>query len=168
MSQHALAYPAVLRILRRQHFAVLATADAAGQPASAGVTYALAPSGTVLYVMTRRHLQKARNIATNNKVSLVIPLPRRMVGLIPPATIQLHGEASILDWTDTDARAVFSSFLLGRQIIKSYEAQHARGESRICFLHIELAREIRTYMVGKSIWQIRSNMESGAATVTRP
>ncbi len=168
MRQRALTYSAVLRILRRQHFAVLSTADTAGQPASAGVTYALAPSGAVLYVMTRRHLQKARNIAANNKVSLVIPVPRRMIGLIPPATIQLRGEASILDWTDAEARQVFSSFLLGRQIVKSYEAQHARGESRICFLRIELAREIRTYMVGTSIWQIRNNMELGTATVTRP
>lgn len=162
-----LAYATVERELRRQHFAVLASSDATGRPAAAGVSYGLAPSGAVIYVMTRRHLQKARNIAANPEVSLVVPLPRLLLLAVPPATIQLRGRAATLDWKHAEGRAVFSSFWLGRRIIKSYEQLHRRGESRICFLRVDLDPVIRTYMVGTSIWRVRSRMESGAATVSR-
>jgi len=118
--ERILAYSIVLRAMRRQHFAVLSTSDTAGHPASAGVTYGLTQSGEVMYVMTRRHLQKARNIAVNAAVSLVIPVPRRLMWPVPPATLQLHGHATIIDWTNAEAREVFSGFLLGRQIIKTY------------------------------------------------
>jgi hypothetical protein len=154
--------------MRRLHFTVLSTSDTAGSPASAGVTYGLAPSGTVMYVMTRRHLQKARNIAGNSDVSLVIPVPRRVLWPLPPATIQLRGRAQIVDWTDAEARGTFSGFWLGRQIVNSYREMHERGESRICFLRIELDPVIRTYMVGTSIWQARNRMETAGATVVRP
>lgn len=65
MSQTILDYPRVLRTLRRQHFAVLSTSDTAGRPASAGVTYGLTQTGNAMYVMIRRHLLKASNIAAD-------------------------------------------------------------------------------------------------------
>lgn len=129
MSERTLAYPMALRTMRRQHFAVLSTSDTAGHPASAGVTYGLTRSGEAMYVMTRRHLQKARNIAANPEVSLVIPVPRRLLWPVPPATLQLHGHAERLDWIDAEARNAFSGFVLGRQIINSYRELHRRGES---------------------------------------
>lgn len=52
----------------------------------------------MIYVMTRRHLRKARNIAHNARVSLVIPLTRRILWFLPPPTIQLQGHAELLDW----------------------------------------------------------------------
>ena len=79
MSERILAYSTVLRAMRRQHFAVLSTIDTAGHPASAGVTYGLTQSGAAMYVMTRRHLQKVRNIAVNAAASLAIPVPRRLL-----------------------------------------------------------------------------------------
>ena len=32
----------------------------------------------------------------------------------PATTLQLHGHATIIDWTDAEAREVFSGFLLER------------------------------------------------------
>lgn len=168
MNHRTLAYPAVLRTLRRHHFAVLSTSTPDGDPASAAVTYGLSPSGAVMYVMTRRHLQKTRNIAANPAVALVIPVQRRLLWPIPPATLQLRGHAHIRDWTDAEGRDAFSRFALGRQITRSYEELHRRGENRICFLRIDLDPVIHTYLVGTSLWQIRKNMELGAATATRP
>lgn len=52
--------------------------------------------------MTRRHLLKAKQIAQNPHVSLVVPLMRRTLWFLPPATIQVHGQAVILDWTDQE------------------------------------------------------------------
>jgi len=163
-----LTYGKVLREIGRQYFAVLSTNDTGGTPASAGVTYGLAPSGVTVYVMMRRHLQKARNITATQEVSVVVPIPRKLVWTLPPATIQLRGQAEILDWTDTEARGVFSGFWLGRQILNGYEQLHERGERRICLLRIDLDPVIHTYMIGTSISQARYRMETGSATVIRP
>src|SRR5881628_1763714 len=105
--------------------------------------------------MTRRHLQKARNIAHSPGVSLVIPVPRSLLWFVPPATIQLRGRAAILDQTDKEAIDVFSHFWMGRRILHAYEQSRRRGETRICFLKIVPDPVIRTYMVGCNIWEIR-------------
>jgi len=118
--------------------------------------------------MTRRHLQKARNIAVNPAVSLVVPLMRRVLWFLPPPTIQLHGRAEILDWSDEDGTDVFRHFWMGRRILEAYGAAHPRGETRICFLEITLDPLVSTYMVGYSIWELRRRMESGAAKVVIP
>lgn len=160
----------VLDQLRKQHFAVLSTSDNEGKPHSAGVNFGVSNSGPdfAIYVMTRRHLRKARNIAQNPNVSLVVPVTRRLLWFLPPPTIQLHGKAEILDWTDDEGTDVFRRFWIGRRILKGYQDFHRRGETRICFVKITPDPVIRTYMVGSSIWQVRRRMESGAATVTKP
>ena len=160
----------VLAELRKQHFAVLSTADEDGTPHSAGVNYGVSEAGgrIALYVMTRRHLRKTRNIVRNPKVSLVIPATRRFLTFLPPATIQVHGRAEILDWTDPVGTQVFSSFWVGRRILESYHASNRRGETRICFLKITPDPVISTYMLGVSIWQLRSRMEKGVGKVTIP
>src|SRR5512147_176715 len=60
-------FDVVLSQLRKRDFAVLSTADAEGNPHAAGVNYGVSRPGRdfALYVMTRRHLKKARNIAQN-------------------------------------------------------------------------------------------------------
>lgn len=140
MSNTPLTYAAI----RRQRFAVLSTTDTTGSPASAGITYGVSDSGTTIYVMTRRHLQKARNIAVNPRVSVVIPRSRRMLWFVPPATIQLCGNADILDWRDPHGVCAFSRFWLGRQILRSYLSLYRRGDNRICFLRITVDPVIHT------------------------
>lgn len=160
----------VLRQLRKRDFAVLSTVDENGIPHSAGVNYGVSRTGRdfALYVMTRRHLKKARNIAQNPHVSLVIPVTRRLLWFLPPPTIQLHGKAEILEWTDAEGTEVFQHFWMGRRILKAYNESHRHGETRICFLKITPDPIITTYMVGYSIWEIRKRMESGAAKVVIP
>jgi hypothetical protein len=67
------------------YFAVLFTVDA-DLHHSAGVTYGLCVDNdqVVMYVMTRRHLRKTRNIATNPNVSLVIHVSRWWLWFVPP------------------------------------------------------------------------------------
>ena len=98
----------------------------------------------VIYVMTRKHLQKARNIAENPNISLVAPLTRRFLWFLPPPTIQLHGQAQIVDWTDEEGTDVFRRFWMGRRILKAYRESHRRGETRICFLNPDPV--VYTYM----------------------
>lgn len=160
----------ILRQLRRQHFAVLSTVGPRGQAQSAGVSYGVSAPGAplALYIMSRTHLQKARNIARNPSVSLVMPLPRRVLWVLPPPTIHLRGRAEILDWTDAAGTVVFQRFWLGRRILAGYRAATRDGETRICFLKITPDPVISTYMVGTSIWRLLGNMEAGAGTARVP
>lgn len=160
----------ILRQLRRQHFAVLSTAGANGRPSSAGVSYGVSQPDQelALYVMTRRHLQKARNIAQNPQVSLVVPIRRRLLWFLPPATIQLRGRAELLDATNAEGRAVFQQFWLGRRIVKSYQAMERRGETRICFLKITPEPLVQSYMVGSNVLSLMRHMEGGAGKVIMP
>ena len=168
--QQRVTFDLVLRKLRAHNCVVLATVDEDGAPDSAGVTYGVSAPGhdLALYVMTRRHLKKTRNIARNPHVALVIPLPRRLLWFIPPATIQLRGRAEILDWTDEEGTNTFRRFWMGRRILAAYEKSRQRGETRVCFLKITLDPIIRTYAVGHSIWDLRRQMESAGATVLIP
>lgn len=160
----------VLSHLRKRDFAVLSTSSKEGRPHSAGVNYGVSRPGRglVIYVMTRKHLRKARNIAQNPSVSLVVPLTRRLLWFLPPPSIQLHGQAEIVDWTDEEGTDVFGRFWIGRRILEAYQESHRRGETRICFLKITPDPVVYTYMVGRSIWQLRKRMESGAAKVVIP
>ena len=157
----------VLRELRKHDFGILSTVNAEGKPFSAGVNYGVsqAADGLAIYVMTRRHLRKARNIAGNPNISLVVPLPRRILWFLPPATIQLTGRAEILDWADRAGTEVFRRFWMGRRILEAYEKSRRRGETRVCFLRITPDPVVHTYMVGSSVWELRKRMESAAATV---
>lgn len=160
----------VLAQLRKHNFVVLSTAGEDGRPASAGVTYGVSRPGQelALYVMTRTHLQKTRNIAQNPRVSLVIPLPRRLLWFLPPPTIQLQGRAEILGWTDASGTEVFKHFWMGRHILSAYQEAYRRGETRICFLKITPDPVISTYMVGEGVWEVKRRMEAGAAKVVIP
>lgn len=152
--------------IRSQHFAILATTGTDGSADSAGVSYAaVVESGQlVLYVMTRRHLRKARDIARQPRVSLVIPIRRRLLWFMPPATVQLRGEAELLPQDDQRGTLAFQGFFVGRRILAAYRAMRLRGDDRICFVRITLDATARSYMVGTSLWQVIRRMEAGAAT----
>ena len=70
------------------------------------MNYGVTPPGQLLalYVMTRSHLAKARNIARNHRIALVVPITRKLLWFLPPATLQLHGRAEILSWTDAEGK----------------------------------------------------------------
>ena len=67
-----MTFELVLSHLRKRDFAVLSTISKGGKPHSVGVNYGVSEHGRafVIYVMTRKHLQKARNIAENPNISL--------------------------------------------------------------------------------------------------
>jgi general stress protein 26 len=170
VNEQRVTFEVVFAHLRARDFAVLSTVSNESTPHAAGVNYGVSrpDRALVIYVMTRRHLQKARNIAQNPNVSLVVPLTRPLLWFLPPPTIHLHGRAQIVDWTDEEGTEVFRRFWMGRRILEAYQASHRRGETRVCFLKIMPDPVVYTYMVASSIWQVRARMESGAAKVVIP
>ena len=57
---------------------------------------------------------------------------------------------------------------MGRQILRAYDRSRRRGETRVCFVRIALDPEVRTYMVGRGVLEVRRRMESGAGRVLLP
>ena len=163
-----LSFDAVLQLLRRRNFATLSTVGEDGRPHAVGVIYGVAAGSSDLYVMTRRHLKKARDIAANPQVAVVVPLTRRLLWFLPPPCVQFHGKAEILDRTDTRGIATFRRFLLGRRILSMYAGLERRGDTRSCFIRIRPDPLLSTYMVGHSIWELSRRMEMGAEKVTVP
>jgi hypothetical protein len=156
----------LIREISSHHFAVLATSATHDVPHSAGVSYgsAIENGSLVIYVMTRRHLRKARDIAAQARVSLVIPLERRLLWLVPPGTIQLSGRAELLPQGDERGVSVSRSFLLGRRILRAYRAMSESGERRVCFVRIAVDPLVQSYMVGVSLVSVLRRMESGTAS----
>ena len=162
------AFERMLAELARRHFAVLATADAGARPQSAGVVYALEREPAALYVMTRSHLRKARNVAANPHISMVVPLTRRLLGFIPPPCIQFQGAAELLARDDAGGLRAFRSFALGRAILRSDARPQRRGECRVCFLRGRFGPVLFAYAVGTSLWRLLRDMETGIERVDVP
>jgi hypothetical protein len=118
--------------------------------------------------MTRRHLQKARDIEADARISLVVPVKGRLTWFLPPGTIQLRGRLELLDGVYQAGTKVFTGFWIGRRILAAYDEARRRGESRICFLRIAPDPVVRTYMVSSSLWHVARNMEAGAGRVELP
>jgi nitroimidazol reductase NimA-like FMN-containing flavoprotein (pyridoxamine 5'-phosphate oxidase superfamily) len=165
-----LSFDSVVKELRNRDLAVLSTVTDEGRPYSVAVNYGVSLPGAPfgIYLMTRRHLKKVRNIVENPNVSVVVPVTRRLLWFLPPPSIHFQGTAEILDWKDEVGTQVFESFFMGRQILRKYKAANGRGETRICFVRITPDEEILTYMVGYPVWEISKRMESGMAHVKIP
>ena len=157
----------LLEELRRRSFGVLSTVTQEGRSHSVGVVYGISSQKKTfeIYVMTRTHLKKARNIAANPNVSFVVPLTRRLIGFIPPPCVQFQGKATIVEYGDRIGIAVFKSFFVGRQILRKYEDLSRQGETRTCFLRIIPDPVVFTYMLGYSIWEVRRRMQTGTERV---
>src|SRR6266545_2107783 len=106
-------FDTIIKLLRKRSFAVLSTVDENGYPHAVGVEYGVSPNGDALYVMTRRQLKKARNMAANPHVALTVPLTRRVRWFLPPPSIQFQGRAEILDRTDEEGIRTFRGFFMG-------------------------------------------------------
>lgn len=170
MMRPRLTFVRVLRELERRHFGVLSTVTKEGRSHSVGVVYGVSRRSKPfeIYVMTRRHLKKSRNLAANPNVSMVVPLTRRLLPSVPPPCIQFQGRAEIVDYNNQVGVETFKSFLMGRQILGMYEKLSRRGETRTCFLRITPDPVIFTYMLGRSLLKVRRRMEVGVEKVKVP
>ena len=87
----------VWRAITGASFAVVSYVTPAGEPRSSGVVYAAAQRR--LYVAIAPGSWKARHIAESGRVSVTVPVRRggllSLLFPIPPATICLHGAATV-------------------------------------------------------------------------
>lgn len=123
-------------------FATLSTVSSAGFPHAAGVIYV--PVGDELYVHTMRSSRKARNVAADGRIGVVIPVRKLPVG--PPFTVQFQGRADVLDMDDPAITALVESGAL-KKITGHGELDEPDG----CFLRIRPTGTVHTYGIGVSV-----------------
>jgi general stress protein 26 len=158
-SNHAPSLAELTRVIERRSFCTLATSSSRNRPHVAAVAYDTV--GTTLYVNTFRSSRKARNIASNPHVGVVIPVRRLPVG--PPAEAQFQGMAEILDLDDPHIVELLEAGRL-KTITSHGELDHPDG----CFLRITPGRRINTYGLGMSLLQLLRDPLNAAGTVELP
>jgi Pyridoxamine 5'-phosphate oxidase len=146
----------ITKILARRSFCMLATTSPAGHSHAAGVVFDWADGA--LYIHTMRASRKARNIAANPHIGIVVPARRLPVG--PPFTVQFQATATILSMTDATIRA-----LLAKRKLATTSGHGALNEPDGCFLQIIPASVIHTYGIGVHIIDlIKDPLHAGART----
>jgi hypothetical protein len=146
-----------LRAIRKRSFAVLSTVSSAGYPHAAGVAFSAVDA--TLYVSTMRSSRKARNVAANDRVALVIPVRRLPVG--PPFNVQFQGRAVILASDDPEITSLVEAGSL-RGITGHGELDEPDG----CFLRIVPNGRLHTYGIGVSALAVaRDPLHVGARTI---
>ncbi len=147
----------VERAIRSKSFAVVSSVSEAGFPHAAGIVYDSV--GVSLYVHTMRSSRKVRNITTNPRLGVVIPVRRLPVG--PPFTVQFQATAQVLAMDDPEITR-----LIAEGELKNISGHGALEEPDGCFLRIEPTGRIHTYGIGVStIGLIRDPLHAGARSV---
>jgi hypothetical protein len=119
------------------------------------VVYAVSPPSQplTLYVTTRTTTVKVAHIRSATDVAFVIPVPHRGIPLFPPAAVQFHATATVLDADDTAALAAFRSTWFHRRILRAEQHIVAEGGD-MCFIAIRPQRTLFTYGIGMSALDI--------------
>jgi hypothetical protein len=147
----------VERLIQRRSFCTLSTVSTSDRPHSAGVLYAYADGA--LYVSTDRESRKARNIAANPAVFIVIPVRRLPVG--PPSSVQFAAEAEILG--DEEIRRIAA-----QGSIKAITGHGELDREAGCFLRITPGPITHTYGIGMPLIRLIRDPLNAAGQARRP
>jgi hypothetical protein len=134
-------------------FAVLAFANAKGQPRTAGICYAV--KDRQIFILTGKDTWKVKHIARNLAVSLTVTLPKQVPFLpwvqIPAATVTIQGQAEILGYADIPPD-VFRTLTRGAEMPVPVE--------EIVAIKITPAGEFVTYGINVSLLTMRKPEEA--------
>ena len=138
----------VWRALGRASFAVISHVNAAGEPRSSGVVYAIVDRR--MYVAVAPDGWKARAIATGQEVAVTVPVRRggilALVVPIPPATITFHARATVHASGSFDVGSVSKE-------LKSILPDDRQATS--CVLELVPEGRFVTYGIGVSLMAMR-------------
>ena len=147
----------VRKVIDSKTIATLATVSPAGRPHVAGVLYEAA--GGALWVHTMRSSRKARSIAANPHVAVVIPFRKLPAGA--PYTVQFQGTARLVTMNDPE---VIDLIAAGE--LKTVSAHGALDEPDGVFIRIVPNATVHSYGLGANpIDLIRDPLHTGARTV---
>ncbi len=136
----------IAKLLAKRSFCTLATTSPSGYPHAAGVIYSYVDG--VLYVSTTRSSRKARNLISNDKVFVCVPV-RRMPFGPPPSQIQFSSTATILPNDHPEITELAS-----KGLIKSITSHGELDLPDVCFVRIDFPKTYLTYGLGMSLRQL--------------
>jgi Pyridoxamine 5'-phosphate oxidase len=146
----------VSKAIGRRSFCLLSTVSPAGRPHAAGVLYAAV--GSTLYASTSLDSRKARNIADNPHVGVVVPIRRLPVG--PPSSVQFQAVAEILALDDPEIVRLHQAGSL-KAVTSHGDLEHPGG----CFVRITPVGRIHTYGLGMSLLRLLRDPLNAAGVV---
>jgi nitroimidazol reductase NimA-like FMN-containing flavoprotein (pyridoxamine 5'-phosphate oxidase superfamily) len=145
--------------IRKKDFGILGSISHDGKPHSTGILYGVSPPGEkfYLYILTGKNYKKAKNVAKNPHVSIVIPFPHHILRFIPAPCIQFQAKAEIIPRTDEKARVCFQRNRILRKTLKqAYENEN------IVFLKIIPEKIIFGHGIGISMRDLRRDETRGS------
>lgn len=141
----------VWEALRHELFACLSFVNPAGEARAAGIVYVV--EGGELFIATERESWKARHIAKNPHVALVVPIAKRIPFLpwikIPAATINFAGTATVMRVDELGAG-------VRKRLLRSNAASDEDLASA-CVLRVKPVGDFVTYGVGTTMWGMRDH-----------
>jgi len=147
----------VWRAVERRSFCTLATASATGEPHVAGVLYAVADR--VLYLTTRTHSKKGRNLRANARVAVCIPVRRYPIG--PPFCVQFRATAELLAPDVPD----IAELLRGGKALKRITSHGELDDPDTWFVRVVPDRRISTYGIGVPLRSLLRDPIAGSRTI---
>lgn len=139
----------VIDAMKRRSFCTLATVSDAGRPHAAGVLYEMV--GTDLWVNTIDSSRKARNVAANPHVAVMVPVRRMPVGA-PPSAVQFQATARLVPVDDPEVTA-----LLAEGALKSITSHGELDAPGSVFIHITPGRVAHTYGLGLPLLKLATD-----------
>jgi hypothetical protein len=147
----------IRKALARQSYCVLATTSGRGNGHAAGVIYEFVDD--TLYVHTMRTSRKARNVASNPNVGIVVSVRRMPVG--PPFSVQFQATADVLAM---DHPHIVGLLANGR--LRKISGHGALDDPEGCFLRIRPLGTVHSYGIGVSVLGlIKDPLHAGARVV---
>lgn len=147
------------KAIAKQSFCVLATASAEHRPHAVGLLYAGVDLN--VYVLVGEGTIKVRNIRTNPRVAVCIPVRKYPFG--PPMAVQFQGTGEVLAPDDPHIRELLQA---GR--LKRIAGYGAMDKPDICFVKITPSRRIATYGLGVPLLRLLRDVGLGARSVELP
>jgi general stress protein 26 len=147
----------ITKAIAKRSFCTLATTSPSNEPHVAAVLYVA--DGTTLYVHTRSTSRKARNVASNERGFVCIPVRRLPVG--PPSSIQFAATVELLEADDPSLVA-----RIGDGTMKPITSHGELDDPDGCFLRITPTGTLHTYGLGMSIYRLVKDPINAAGRVS--
>ena len=138
----------VRKIMKKNMWLVLSTANEKGNPQSSVIVYA--SDGNALYFTTGKNTLKARNMRKNNNVSVTIPFRMNLLHKLipaPPAELHFKAKAQFLDRESEEVQTILA------RILKYEEKAGIKAET--VYIKLTPSSKIATHGVGIKLLQLR-------------
>jgi hypothetical protein len=161
-------YVNVLKKIKQKNFGILSTVSSENWVQSSGVLYGVSNSisNPHFYIMTEKNSKKVQNILLNNKISFLIPFPKRLFSFIPSPTAAFQGKAEILSYDNPEAIEIFKKSRILK--MELFNLEKPEENENIVFIKLIPRKKIICYALGLSLLTYLTNPYDSNYSVNLP